>query len=165
VKDVEISVFDSNTVKIGRRKGLSMKGGRILLVTLATNADKVSVLIDAPVTDIAGSLRLSFLVKEDNGVEVRLSTIILYPSFARMIGVFEVTSEWGGKANRLRGGSGSGNSRLVLGEANGLVAVDAIVGHVWFGEVKDVWYEKEVLYCLEVTVGGLEGFVIESIIA
>jgi len=142
VKDVEISVFDPSTVKVGRRKGLSMKGGRILVGTLALNTDKVSVFVDAPIADVLGSLHLPFLVEEDDGVEVGLSAVVPYPPFTRVVGILEVAGEWRSKANRFRGGSGLGDGRLVLGEAGGLVTVDAIVGHVWFSKIKDVRYEE-----------------------
>ena len=142
MKDVEISVFDPSTIKIRRRKGLSMKGGRVLAGALAPNTDKVSVFVDAPITNVLGSLCLPFLVEEDDGVEVGLSAVILYPPFTRMVGILEVADEWRSKADRFGGGSGSGDGRLVLGETDGLVTVDAVVGHVWLGEIEDVRYKE-----------------------
>ena len=130
MEDIEVSVFDSSPVKIGGGEGSSMKGSGVVSIALAMNADKMSILVDTSVTDISSSLRLSFLVKEDDRVKVRLSTIIPYPPFARVVRILKVTSKWGGKTNRLRRGSGSGDGRLVLGKADRLVTVDTIVIHV-----------------------------------
>jgi len=142
MKDVEISVFDPSTVEVRGREGSSMKEGRVLAVTLLSDTDKVSIFVNAPIANILGSLCLPFLVKENNGVEVGLSAVVLYPPFTRVVGVLEVAGEWRGNADRFRRGSGLGNSRLVLGKADGLVAIDTIVSHVWFGEVKDARYEE-----------------------
>ena len=142
MEDVEIGVLDPCSIEIGRGEGSSMKGGGVFLIALATNADKMSIFIDTPVTDISGGFCLSFLVKEDDRVEVRLSTVIPYPPFARVVGVLKVASKWGGEANRLRRGSGSSDSRLVLGEANRFITVDTIVIHVWLSEVKDARDKK-----------------------
>jgi len=165
MKNVEISVFDPNTVEVRRREGSSMKGGRVLAGTLLSNTDKVSIFVNAPIANILGGLHLPFLVEENNGVEVGLSAVVLYPPFTRVVGILEVAGEWRGKADRFRRGSGSGNGRLVLGEADRLVTGDTIVGHVWFGEVKDVGHEEQVLYRFEVAVSGLEGLVVKSVIA
>jgi len=80
VEDIEVSVLNSSLVKIGRGEGLSMKGGGVFPIALVMNTDKMSIFIDTPVTNISGGFRLSFLVKEDNGIEVRLSTVIPYLS-------------------------------------------------------------------------------------
>jgi len=137
VEDVEVGVFNSSPVEIRRGKGLSVKGGGVLLIALVTDADKVSVFVDTPVADILGGFCLSFLIKEDDRVEMRLSAIILYPPFSRVVGVLKVASKRGSKANGLRGGSGSGDGRLVLSKADRFVTVDAVVVHVWLSEVKD----------------------------
>ena len=142
MEDVEVGVLNSSLVEIRRGKGSSVKGGGILLIALATNADKVSVFVDAPVADILGGFCLSFLVKEDDGVEMRLSTIIPYPPFSRVVRVLKVASKRGGKANGLRGGSGSSDGWLVLSEADGFVTVDAVVIHIWLGEVENTRNEE-----------------------
>jgi len=165
MKNVEISVFDPNTVEVRRREGSSMKGGRVLVGTLLSNTDKVSIFVNAPIANILGSLYLPFLVEENNGVEVGLSAIVPYPPFTRVVGILEVAGEWRGKVDRFRRGSGSGNGRLVLGKADRLVTGDTIVSHVWFGEVKDVGHKEQVLYRFEVVVSGLKGLVVKSVIA
>ena len=137
MEDVEVSVLNSSLVKIGRGEGSGVKGGGVFLIALATNTNKMSIFIDTSVTNISGGFCLSFLVKEDNGIKMRLSTIIPYPPFTGVVGVLKVASKWGGKANGLRGGSGSGDGRLVLSEADRFVAVDTIVVHVWFSEVEN----------------------------
>ena len=142
VEDIEVGVLDSSLVEIGRGEGSSVKGGGIFSIALAMNADKMSIFVDTPVADVLGGFRLSFLIKEDDGVEVRLSTVVLYPSFTRVIGVLKVTSKWGGKVNRLRGGSGSGDSRLVLSEANRFITVDTVIIHVQLSEVENTRDEK-----------------------
>ena len=142
VEDIEVSVLDPSSVEIGRGEGSSMKGGGIFPIALAMNADKISILVDTSVADILGGFCLSFLVKEDDGVEVRLSTVIPYPPFARVIGVLKVASKWGGKANRLRRGSGSGDGGLVLSEADGFVTVDTVVIHVRLSEVENTRNEE-----------------------
>ena len=142
MEDVEVGVFDSSLVEIGRGEGSSVKGGGVFLIALAMNTDKMSIFVDTSVTDISGGFCLSFLVKEDNGIEVRLSTVIPYPPFARVVGVLKVASKWGGKANRLRGGSGSGDGRLVLSEADRFVTVDTVIIHIRLSEVKNVRNEK-----------------------
>jgi len=142
VEDVEVSVLDPNSIEIGRGEGLSMEGGGVFLIALATNANKVSIFVDTPVTNILSSFSLSFLVEEDNRIKVGLSTIILYPPFTRVVGVLKVASKWGGEANRLRGGSGSGDGRLVLSEANGFVTVDTVIIHVRLSKVENVGNEE-----------------------
>jgi len=142
MEDVEVSVLDSSSVKIGRGEGSSMKGGGVFPIALATNANKMSIFIDTPVTNISGDFCLSFLVKEDNGIEVRLSAVIPYPSFTRVVGVLKVASKWGGKANRLRRGGGSGDGRLVLSEVDRFVTVDTVVIHVQLSKVENARNEK-----------------------
>jgi len=142
VEDIEVGVLNPSLVEIGRGEGSSVKGGGVFPIALPMNADKMSVFVDAPVTDISGGLCLSFFVKEDNGIEMRLSTVILYPPFARVVRVLKIASKWGGEANRLRGRSGSGGGRLVLSEANGFITVDTVVIHVWLSEVKNARDEK-----------------------
>jgi len=142
VEDIEVSVLNSNLIEIRRGKGLSVKGGGVLLIALAANADKVSVFVDTPVADVLGGFCLSFLIKEDNGVKMRLSTVILYPPFSRVVGVLKVTSKWGSKANGFRRGSGSGDGMLVLSEADRFVTVDTVVIHVWLSEVKNARDEE-----------------------
>jgi len=142
VEDIKVSVLNSSSVEIGGGEGSSVKGGGVFLITLVTDADEMSVFVDSPVTDISGSFRLPFLVKEDNGIEVRLSAVVPYPSFTWVVRVLKVASEWGGKANRLRGGSGSGNSRLVLSKADRFVAIDTVVLHVRLSEVKNARNEE-----------------------
>jgi len=63
----------------------------------------MGVFVNAPITDILGSLCLPFFVEEDDGVEVRLSSVILHPPFTRVVGILKVASKWGSKVNRLRG--------------------------------------------------------------
>jgi len=142
MEDVEVSVLNSSSVEIRRGKCSSMKGGGVFLITLMANADKMGIFVDASVTDVLGSLCLSFLVEEDNGVEVGLSTIIPHPPFTRVVGVLKVASEWGGEANRLRGGSGSGDGRLVLSKADRFVTVNAVVIHVRLSEVENARDEE-----------------------
>jgi len=103
VEDVEIGVFDPSVIEIGGGESLSMKGGGVFASALAANANQMSVFVNAPVTDILGSLRLSFLVEEDDRVKVGLSSVIPYPPFTRVVGILKVTSEWGSKTDRLRG--------------------------------------------------------------
>ena len=102
MEDVEVSIFDPSAIEIGRGEGPSMKGGRIFTSPFAANAHQMSVFVNAPVANILGSLCLSFFIEEDDGVEVRLSSVILYPPFTRVIGILKVASKWGSKADRLR---------------------------------------------------------------
>ena len=95
----------------------------------------MSVLTDAPIADIPSSLCLSFLVKENNGVEVRLSSVVPYPPLTRVVRVLEVTGKGGSKADRFRRGSRSGDSRLVLCEACWFVTIDAVFTHIGLSEV------------------------------
>jgi len=142
VEDIEVGVLNPSAVEIGGRERPSMEGGRVLASALAPNTDEVSVLVDTPITDVLSSLRLPFLIEEDDGVEVGLSTIVPYPPFTRVVGVLEVAGKWGSNANRLRGGCGLSDGRLVLGEADRFVTVDAIVGHIWLVEVKNTRYKE-----------------------
>ena len=142
MEDVKVSVLNSSSVEVGRGEGSGMKGGGVFPIALATNADKMSVFIDTPVADVLGGFCLSFLVKEDDGIEVRLSTVIPYPPFARVVRVLKVASKWGGKANRLRGRSGSGDSRLVLSEADRFITINTVVIHVQLSEVENARNEK-----------------------
>ena len=142
VEEPEVSIFDPNAIEVRRGEGSSVKGCGILTSAFATDADKMSVFVDTLVANVLGSLCLSFLVKEDDRVKMGLSPVVPYPPLTRVVGILKITSKRGCDADRLGGGSGSGDGRLVLGEVNGLIAVDAIVGHVWLGEIKDVGYEE-----------------------
>ena len=93
VEDVEIGILDSSSIEIGRGEGLSMKGGGVFPIALTMNTDKMGIFVDASVTDILGGLCLSLLVKKDNRIEVRLSSIIPYPSFTRVVRVLKVASK------------------------------------------------------------------------
>ena len=165
MEDVKVSVLDPKAIKVRGGKCSSVKRGRIFAIALASHSYKVGVFPDAPIANISGGLRLSFLIEEDDGVEVGLSSIILYPSLTRVVWVLEVASKRGGEANRFGRRGGSGDRGIVLGETNGLVGVDAIFSHVGVNEVDDTGNKKEVLYRAEVAVSGFEGFVVESIIA
>ena len=142
MENIEVGVLDSSSVEIWRGESLSVKGSGIFPIALAANTDKMSILVNTSVADVSSDLRLPFLVKEDNRVEMRLSTIILYLSLTRMVGVLKVASKWRGKANGLRGGGGSGNSRLVLSEVNGFVTIDAVIIHVQLSEVENMRDEE-----------------------
>ena len=137
VEDVEVSVFDPKAVEIGGGERSSMERGGVLAVTFASYAYKVSVFVNTPITDIPGGLSESFFVKKDDGVKMRLSPVILYPSLTRVVGVLEVTSQGGCKPNRLRRGGGSGDSGIVLGKADRFVSVDTIFAHIWVNEIDD----------------------------
>ena len=165
VEDIEVSVFDPNAVEVGRGKCSGMEGGRVLAIALASYSYKVSIFSNAPIRDVSSRLCLSFLIEEDNGVEVRLSPIVSYPSLSRVFGILKIASEGRGKSDRLRGGGRPSDSGVVLGEANGFIRVDTIFTHVWINEVEDARDEEKVLYRLEVAVGGFEGLVVKSIIA
>ena len=164
MEDVEVSVFDPNTTKIGRGEGSSMKGGGVLVITLASHTYKVSVFVDAPITDVASCLSESFLVKENNGVQMGLGPIILDPPFTRVIGVLEVASQGRCEANRLGGGGGPSNGGVVLSKAERFVGVDTIFAHIGVNEVDDTRDKEEVLHCFELAIGGFKGFIVEPII-
>ena len=142
MEDVEIGIFDSSVIEVRGREGSSVKGSGVLLITFMMNTNKISAFVDTPVADVLGSFCLSFLVKEDNGIEMRLSTVILYPPFARVIRVLKVASEWWSKMDRLGRRSGSSDGRLVLSEVNRFITVDTVVIHVRFGEVKNTRDEE-----------------------
>ena len=165
MEDVEVSIFDPNAIEIRGGECSSVKRGGVLAVTFASYSYKVSVFPNTPVRNILGGLRLSFLIEEDDGVEVRLSPVVSYPSFSRVFWILKIASEGGGEPDRLRRGSGPSNGGVVLGETNGFVRVDAVLTHVWVNEVKDTRDEEKVLYRFEVAVGGLESFVVKSVIA
>ena len=54
---------------------------------------------------------------------------------------------------------------MVLSEADGFVAVDTVITHVRFGEIKNAGNEEEVLYCFEITVGGFKSLIVKSVVA
>jgi len=99
VKDVEVCVFDPSAMEIRGGEGPSMKGGGILAIPFALYPYKVSIFSNASVGNVLSCFCLSFLVEEDDGIEVRLGAIIPYPSFARVVGILEVTSKEGGKTD------------------------------------------------------------------
>ena len=78
---------------------------------------------------------MSLFIEKDNRVEMGLSTVIPYLSFARVIRVLEITSEGGGKTDGFRRGCRSGDRRLVLCKANWFITVNAVFAHVGFSEV------------------------------
>ena len=53
---------------------------------------------------------------------------------------------------------------MVLSEADGFIAVDTIVAHIWFGEVENAGDEKEVLYCFEIAVGGFKSLIVKPVV-
>jgi len=96
VEYVEVSVLDPNTIEVGRGEGLSVERGRIFATAFASHTYKVSILVDTLVANVLGSFSKSFLVEKDNGVEMGLGSIIMYPPFSGMVRVLEVTSKRGG---------------------------------------------------------------------
>ena len=165
MENVEVSVFNPNAIKVWGGEGSSMKGGGVLAMTLASHAYEVSIFVDASIADVASCLSESFLVEENDGVQVGLSPIVQDPPFTRVIGVLEVASQGRCEANGLRGGSRPSNSGVVLSEAEGLIGVDTVFAHVGVNEVNETRDEEKVLYCFEITIGGFKGFVVEPIIA
>jgi len=107
---------------------------------------------------------MSFLVKEDNRVKVRLCAVVPYPPFARVIGVLKVAGKGGCEANGFGWGSGPGNGRLILSKSYWFITIDAVVAHVWFCEVYDMGDKEKMLYHFEIAVSGLKGLVIKSIV-
>jgi len=164
MKNVEVSIFDPNTIEIGGWEGLSVEGGRIFSIPFVLHPYKMSILINTPIRNVLCDLSLSFLIKEDDGVKVWLSPVISYPSLTWMIRILEVAGQRGGKADGLGGGGGSGDSGLVLSEMNGFIVIDAVVAHVGISEIKDAGNKEQVLYCFEVMVGGLESFIVKPIV-
>ena len=165
VEDVEVRILDPNAVEVGGGKCSGVKRGRVFAVALASYSYKVSVLSNTPIRDIPSRLRLSFLIEENDGVEVGLSSVISYPPFSRMVGILEITSEGRGKPDGFGRGSGPSDSGVVLGEADRFVRVYAVVVHVGIDEIYDAGNKEEVLYRFEIAVSGLEGFVVEPIVA
>ena len=165
MKDVEVSVFDPRAVEVWRGEGSGVERGGVLTITLSLHSYKMGVLPDAPIADVLSCLCLPFLIKEDDGIEMRLGSIIPYPPFTRVVWVLEVTSEGGGKVNGLRGGCGPSDCRLVLREANWLVAVNTVFAHVRLSKVYDVGNEEEMVDCFEIAVGGLEGLIVKTIVS
>ena len=135
MENVKVSVLNPSAVEVGRGEGPSMKRSGILAFSLATYSHKVGVFPNASVRDVLGCFCLAFLIEEDDGIKVGLSTIILYPPFTQVVRVLEVTGKGGGKANGLGRGCGPGNSGLILCEMNRFVTVNAILTHIWFGEI------------------------------
>ena len=135
MKDLKIGVFDPRAVEIWGGECPSMEGSGILTISFASHSYQVSIFSDAMVRNEPSCLGVSFLVKEDDRVKVRLCTIVLYPPFARVIGILKVAGEGRCKVNGFRWGSGPGNSRLVLSEPYWFIAVDTVIAHVWFREV------------------------------
>ena len=70
----------------------------------------------------------------------------------------------GGDVNGLGGRCQPSDGRLVLRKANWLIAVNAVITHVWLGEVYDVGNKEEMMYHFEIAVGSFESFVIKAII-
>ena len=165
MEDVEVSILDPKAVEIRGGECSSVKRDGILVITFASYSYKVSVFSNTPIRNVPSSLRLSFLIEEDNGVEMGLSPVISYPPFSRVLWILKIASEGGGKPDRFRRGGRPSNGGVVLGEADGFVGVDTIFTHVWINEVDDARDKEKVLYRLEVTVGGFEGLVVESVIA
>ena len=163
MEDVEVGVLDPRAIEVRRRKGLSMKGGRIFAIALASHSYKVSIF-NAPITNVLSRFRLSFFVEKHDGVKVGLGSIISYPPFTRVVWVLEVTSEGRSKANGLRRGCGSSNGRLILCKADWLIAVNTVFAHVRLSEVYDAGNEEEMVDRFEIAVGGLEGFVVKTIV-
>ena len=52
-----------------------------------------------------------------------------------------------------------------MSEANGFVAVDAVIAHIWFGEIENVGNKEEVLYGFEITVGGFKSLVVKPVVS
>ena len=98
MENVEVSIFDPNAVKVRGGECSSVKGGRVLAIALASHSYEVGVFPDTSIADVLSGFRLSFLIEEDNGIEVGLSPIVPYPPLTRVVWVLEVTSKGGGKA-------------------------------------------------------------------
>ena len=127
---MKVGVFDSRMVEIRRGEHPSMEGSGILTIPLTSHSHKVSVFSDTAVRDKPSHLSMSFLIKEDDRVKVRLCAVIPYLSFARVIGILKVAGERGCEANGFGWRSGPGNGRLILSESYWFVAIDAIIAHI-----------------------------------
>ena len=122
-------------MEVRRGKGSSVKGSRILVFPFVAYPYKVSVFPNAPIGNVLSCFCLSFFVKEDDGVEMGLSSVVPYPSLTRVVRILEVASKGGGNADRFGRGCGTGDHGLVLCEASRFIAVNAVLTHIWFGEV------------------------------
>ena len=69
---MEVGVFDPRAVEVWRGESPSMEGSGILTISLASHSHKVSIFSDAAVGDKPGHLSMSFLIEENDGVEMRL---------------------------------------------------------------------------------------------
>ena len=96
MENIEVGVLDTDAVEVGRGECPSVERGGVLTTSLAAHTYKVSVLVNTPVTDIPGCLGKSLLIEKDYRVEVRLSTVIMHPSFAGVIWILEVAGKGGG---------------------------------------------------------------------
>ena len=97
MEDVEISIFDPRAIEVQGGEGSSVERSGVFMVTLASHSYKMSVFPNAPITDVLSCFCLSLFIKEDDGVEVGLSSIIPYPPITRMVRILEITSEGGGR--------------------------------------------------------------------
>ena len=97
VENIEVCVFDPSAIEVRGGEGPSVKRGGILAIPFTSYPYKMSIFPNASVGNVLSHFCLSFLIEEDDGIEVRLSAVVPYPPFTRVVGILEVTSKGGGQ--------------------------------------------------------------------
>jgi len=160
MKNVEVVVFDPRAIEIGRGMRTCVKGNGIFEVTLLASSHEMSVDPNLSEGDVMSYLILSIFIEEDKGVLLRITAIVLAPSWTWMIGVVDLCAKLG----NIGDGAGcrrEGNSGVIHSESHWLFALNIIVCHVALNFVKNLRDKEKVFDGGIVTKGGGEDLVVK----
>jgi len=71
MKDVEVSIFDSTSIKVRGGVGFCLKQGGILLFILPSSSNQISIFLHRVKANILGYFWLSFFIRENEWVVPR----------------------------------------------------------------------------------------------
>jgi len=95
MEDVEVIILDPRTIEVGGRVCACVKGNGVFGVSLLMNSYDVSIDSNLSEGDVLRYFILPVLIKEDKGVLLHITVVILTPSNSWMVRVVKLFSELG----------------------------------------------------------------------
>ena len=160
VEDIEVIILDPKAIEIWKRVCASVKGNGVFGVSPFTNSYNMSINSNLSEGDVARCFVLPVLIKEDKGVLLRITAVVLTPSSSWVVRVVKLFSKLGNVGNGARG-RGKGDSGVIRGEPDWLIVLNIFIQHVTFNFVKDLRDKKKMFDGGVITKGGGEDLVVE----
>jgi len=160
MEDIEVVILDPRAIEIGGRVCVCVKGNGVFGVSPLANSYNMSVDSDLSEGDVSCYFVLPILIKEDKGVLLRITAVVLAPSSSWVVRVVKLFSELGNIGDGARSG-GKGDSRVIRSKSDQFVTLNIFVRHIFFNSVKDLREEKEMFDGGIVTEGGGEDLVVK----